>query len=188
MKGKAPFVRGLAASMKDDGKRVLIIDLAEAVTVGKTISVDDVVYNPALIREFLAEQKDQPISELRRKSGPGGARSPLASFARADWAFEQLLDEAKAHYDVVLIDTPATLLFTDSIFLARFADVSLHVASWNKTPKATVVEAVRRLQEHMARVDGIVLIDVDLDRYPMFEAADRTAYLSKYDSLFAPDS
>jgi hypothetical protein len=29
-----------------------------------------------------------------------------------------------------------------------------------------------------------VLIDVDLDRYPSFEAADRTAYLKKYDKLF----
>lgn len=188
MKGKTPFVRGLAASLKEDGKRVLIIDLAESNTVGKAISLDDVVYNPALIREFLAEQKDQPISELRRKSGPGGARSPLASFARADWAFEQLLDEAKAHYDVLLIDTPPTLLFTDSIFLGRFADVSLHVVTWNKTPKATVIEAVRRLQEHMVRIDGIVLIDVDLDRYPSFEAADRTAYLRKYDKLFTPES
>lgn len=188
MKGRMPFVRGFANALKDDGKRVLIIDLAEANVAGKAISLDDVVYNPPLIREFLTEQKDQAISELRRKAGPGGARSPLASFARADRAFEQLLDEARAHYDVLIIDTPPTLLFTDSIFLGRFADVSLHVVTWNKTPKATVVEAVRRLQEHMVRIDGIVLIDVDLKRYPSFEASDRTYYTSKYNNLFTTDS
>jgi Mrp family chromosome partitioning ATPase len=188
MKGKAAFVRGLANCVKEDGKRVLIVDLAEATVVGKAISLDDVVYNPALIREFIAEQKDQPISELRRKSGMGGSRSPLSSFARADWAFEQLLDEAKAHYDVLLIDTPPTLLFTDSIFLGRFADVSLHAVTWAKTPRATVVEAVRRLQEHMVRVDGVVLIDVDLGRYTAYEATDRTAYLSKYDKLFGSET
>ena len=85
-----------------------------------------------------------------------------------------MLDEAKAHYDVLIIDTPPTLLFADSIFLGRFADMSLHVVVWNKTPRETVVEAIRRLQEHMVRIDGIVLIEVDLDRYPSFEAADRT--------------
>lgn len=187
-KSKTAFVRGLAASLKDDGKRILIIDLAESSIAGKGISLDDVIYNPGLVREFLSEQQDQAVSELRRKSGVGGARSSLASFANADWAFEQLLDETKPHYDVLILDTPPTLLFSDSIFLGRFADLSLHVVVWNQTPRETVIEAIRRLQEHMVRVDGIVLIDIDLDRYASFEAGDRTYYLSKYDKLFSADA
>jgi capsular polysaccharide biosynthesis protein len=182
------FVRGLAASLKEDGKRVLIIDLAEQSAAGKGISLDDVVHNPALIREFVNEEQDQPVSELRRNSGLNGVRNPLASFAKADWAFEQLLDETKPHYDVLIMDTPPTLLFSDSIFLGRFADLSLHVVVWNKTPRETVLEAIRRLQEHMVRIDGIVLVEIDLNRYPSFEAGDRTYYLSKYDKLFSADS
>jgi Mrp family chromosome partitioning ATPase len=184
---KTSFVKGLATTLKEDGKRVLIIDLADASPAGKSISVDDVIYNPALIRDFLIEQKDQPVSELRRRNGSGG-QSPLASFARADRAFEQLLDEAKEHYDALIIDTPPTLLFSDSLFIGRFADVSLHIVVWNKTPRETVVEAIRRLQEHMVRVDGVVLIEIDLDRYASFEAADRTYYLSKYHQLFSAES
>ena len=186
---KVPFIKGLAASLKEAGKRVLIIDLTESSLMGKAITLDDVIYNPALIREFLTEQIDQPVSELRRKKpGMNGARNPLASLVQVDWAFEQLLDETKPHYDVLIIDTPPTLLFSDSLFLGRFADVSLHVVVWNKTPRETVNEAVRRLQEHMVRVDGIVLIEIDLARYPSFEAGDRTYYLSKYDKLFSADS
>ena len=188
-KGKMGFVRGLAATLKEDGKRVLIIDMVEPSPVaGKSITLDDVVYNPALIREFLTEQEDQPISELRRKAGPKGPRGPLASMVQADWAFEQLLNEAKPHYDLLIIDTPPTLLFSDSIFLGRFADAVLHVVVWNKTPRETVVEAIRRLQEHMVRVDGVVLIEIDLHRYPSFEAGDRTYYLSKYNNLFSSDA
>ena len=59
---------------------------------------------------------------------------------------------------------------------------------WNQTPRQTVLEAIRRLQEHMVRVDGIVLIEIDLHRYPSFEAGDRTYYLSKHDKLFSADA
>jgi Mrp family chromosome partitioning ATPase len=185
IKAKAPFIKDFAACLTEAGKRVLIIDMVEPASFGKSISLDDVVNNPVLMRDFLKEQEHAPVSELRRKSGPTAARRPLTSLTQAEWAFEQLLEEAKPHYDVLVIDTPPTLLFSDSVFLGRFADLSLQVVVWNETPRETVLEAVRRLQEHMIRVDGIVLIEIDLARYASFEAGDRTYYLSKHTKLFA---
>lgn len=183
--GKPDFVRGLSCSLMEEGQRVLVIDASHSSHVGSTISLDDVLGNSELMQQFLTGQSNQPISELRRKSGLNGARNPFASFASTARALEQLLAEAKTHYDVVIIDTPPALLFADSIFLGRFADISLHVANWNETPRATVAAAVNRLRENMVRVDGIVLIEVDLGEYPSFAAGDRTYYLSKHHHAFS---
>jgi Mrp family chromosome partitioning ATPase len=132
----------------------------------------------------LDDERDNPTSELCRKAGLNGSRNPFASFAYAGRAFDQLLAQAKTRYDIILIDTPPVLLFADSMFLGHFADISLLIASWNKSPRATVTEAVHRLRDNAVRVDGIVLTEVDLGQYPSFATGDRTYYLSKHRDAF----
>ena len=182
---KADFVKGLACSLMEEGQRVLVIDASPSSHVGTRTSLDDVLGNSELMQQFLVAQSNLPMSELRRKSGLNGAHNPFASFASAERTLEQLLTKARTHYDAIIIDTPPALLFADSIFLGRFADVSLHVANWNETPRATVAAAVNRLRENAVRVDGVVLIEVDLGQYPSYTAGDRTYYLSKNHQAFS---
>lgn len=187
-RSKSDFIRGLTSSLVEEGHRVLLIDTSPSSHAGGAVSLDDVLGDPELMRRGLIGQGDKPVAELRRASGLNGARNPFASFGAAERAFAQLLAEAKACYDVIVIDTPPAMLFADSIFLGRFADISLHVADWNETPRATVAAAVERLRENKVRVDGIVLTEVDLGEYPAYAAGDRIYYLSKNQDAFRPDS
>lgn len=180
------FMRGLAYSLAEDGQRVLVIDAAPGGQVDLGMSLDDVLGDAEVTRRFLTEQVEQSVSELRRASGLNGAHNAFASFARAGRDFEKLLIEAKGYYDVIIVGAPAAVLFAEAIFLGRFADLSLHVATWNETPRVTVAEAIRRLRDHAVRVDGIVLTNVDLGQYPSYAAWDRTYYLSKHREAFAP--
>jgi hypothetical protein len=148
------------------------------------MGLDEALGSPDLLRKFLDDERDNPTSELCRKAGLNGSRNPFASFAYAGRAFDQLLAQAKTRYDIILIDTPPVLLFADSMFLGHFADISLLIASWNKSPRATVTEAVHRLRDNAVRVDGIVLTEVDLGQYPSFATGDRTYYLSKHRDAF----
>jgi hypothetical protein len=174
------FIKGLADSLVENGRRVLIIDASPSSHAGNATNLDEVLENVDTLRQFLAEQADQPITELRRSAGLNGARNPYSSFDAAGRYFEQLLTEARQHYNVILINTPPVILFADSGFLGRFADYSFHVAIWNETPRASIAEAIRRLRDNMVRVDGIVLAEVDLGQYASYSNSDHPYYLGKY--------
>lgn len=183
---KRDFIDDLCRSLVEEGGRVLVIDASPASHAGNSIGLDDALGNPELLQEFFVEESGNSNSELSRRAGLNGAHNPFASFAYAGRSFERLLNEAKAHYDVILVDAPPVLLLADSIFLGRFADISLLVANWNETPRATVAEAVHRLTENRVHVDGIVLTEVDLGSYASFATGDRTYHLSKHQDTFRP--
>lgn len=182
---RSTLVKELADWLVEDDKRVLIIDTSPSCQNGSEISLDDVMRSPALMQKFATEQNDQPVSVLCRQAGLNGARNPFTALSAATRGIGQILTVAKRHYDVVIIDTPPALLFSESVLLGRFADVTLLVAIWRKTPRIPVANAVNRLQENMVRVDGIVLADVDLNRYPSFGRSDRTFYVQKHHHLFS---
>lgn len=183
---KRDFISGLRHALVEEGSRVLVIDASPSSHDGDSIGLDDALASSERLEEFFVDESGNSGSELRRKAGLNGAHNPFASFSYAGRSFERLLIEAKAHYDVIIVDAPPVLLLADSIFLGRFADISLIVANWNETPRATVAEAVRRLAENRVRVDGIVLTEVDLGRYASFATGDRTYHLSKHRDTFRP--
>jgi len=182
--GKPDFIKDLRRSLVEEGSRVLVIDASPSSHAGSAIGLDDALESSERLQEFILDESGNSASELRRKAGLNGAFNPFASFAFAGRSFERLLNEAKTHYDFIILDAPPVLLLAESIFLGRFADISLLVANWNETPRATVAEAVNRLTENRVRVDGIVLTEVDLGKYASFAKRDRTYYLSRYQETF----
>lgn len=184
--GKPDFMSELNRSLQEEGNRILIIDTTPSSHGGDAIGLDDALGSSETVRSFFVEESDKPTSELRRKAGLNGEDNPFASVANTGRAFERLLEEAKSHYDVIVIDAPPVLLFAESILLGRFADVLLLVADWNKSPRSTVAEAVRRFGDSRRAVDGIVLTNVDLGSYSSFATRDRTYYLSRFHDAFGP--
>ena len=89
----------------------------------------------------------------------------------------------RRHYDVIIIDAPPVLLLADSVFLGRFADISLLVANWNETPRATVAEAVHRLTENSSARRWHRADRGGLGSYSSFATGDRTYYLSNIRTL-----
>src|SRR4029079_15185595 len=92
--GTKSVVNGLAASRKEDGRRVLIVDTTPSSHLGVGASIDDVLGDPELMRQFLAERSNQPISELRRASGLNGTFNAFASFAAVERNLGKLLADA----------------------------------------------------------------------------------------------
>ena len=75
-KAKAPFVKGSGRLAGRGGKaRSDHRSRGRKRPSAKAISLDDVIYNPALMRDFINEQEDKPVSELRRKVGIDGRRA-----------------------------------------------------------------------------------------------------------------
>jgi len=77
-------------------------------------------------------------------------------------AFSALLAEAKAGYDLVILDTAPVLPIADTRVLAQKVDGVLCVARWKKTPRRAVGQALHILESLHANVLGVVLTRVDM--------------------------
>ncbi len=49
--------------------------------------------------------------------------------------FEALLEEAKSHYDYIIVDTAPTISVTDTLLISKFADATVYVTRANYTEK-----------------------------------------------------
>ncbi len=181
---KAAFVDELAETIAADGKRVLIVDVCPLGRGRGDFNLEDAALDMGRLRDFFDKQRGKKITRLWRNPTDSKGDSPLRTCAPASEAIQKLIEIASVAYDVIIIDAPPTLLFSESLLFGEHADVCLQVANWNSTPRSTMVEAVRRLSSHDVTVSGIVLTEVDLGRYASFGARDRTYYLSKFHNLF----
>ena len=64
-----------------------------------------------------------------------GAIPPNPAHLLTNGRFEQLLAEARAEFDYVIVDTAPTILVTDTLLISKFADVTLFLTKANYTDK-----------------------------------------------------
>jgi capsular exopolysaccharide synthesis family protein len=78
--------------------------------------------------------------------------------------FRQLLDEARANYDWVILDTPPVASVTDPVICANSADIALLVVEYGSTRRQVVREAVRLMSRTPVHIAGVLLNKIDLER------------------------
>jgi succinoglycan biosynthesis transport protein ExoP len=82
---------------------------------------------------------------------------------------EQLLGDLRRRYPVILLDAPPILASADGRRLLDHADVVVLALRWNATGRDSVLTAIRLLDDNSEKVSGVVLTDVDLARYPLYD-------------------
>lgn len=83
-----------------------------------------------------------------------------------------LLHTLAQHYDVIVLDTSPTLLTPEVLYLARFADHVVMNVKWGSTTRRAVTTEIKKILRAGGRVSGVVLSQVDLDRYNKYSYAD----------------
>lgn len=172
-------VLAITSSVPDEGKTTTSLGLARisALAGSRTVLVDcDLRRRSAThalgieVEKGLTEVlfKTASLQDVIRKDpGSGVDVVPLAQaeFTPRDLfgsdAMRQLIDQLRAKYDVIILDTAPVLPLADTRVLAALADTVLVVARWGRTPAALVKEAVDQLRAHNARVGGVVLEAVE---------------------------
>ena len=66
---------------------------------------------------------------------PSGPQPPNPAELLLNGEFTSVLDELKAHYDFILLDTPPVGLVTDGIMAMKRADISIYVFRANYSKK-----------------------------------------------------
>ncbi|MBA84266.1 MAG: chain-length determining protein [Rhodobacteraceae bacterium] len=76
-------------------------------------------------------------------------------------AFHHFLEQARAEYDSIIIDTPPVLVVPDARVIAQSVDAVVFSVAWDSTTKAQVVEGLQQFELVNQKVAGLVLSQID---------------------------
>jgi capsular exopolysaccharide synthesis family protein len=180
--GKTTVVSNMAVATAESGRRVLVIDSD--------------LRKPRMHSIFGVENHDGLVDAIGRARGNGGAKAaPTATESNIPGVFVMtagstkgtklsqilhspeipvLLNRLSNQFDVILIDTPPMLQFSDARLMARYADGVILVVRSGVTERESALAAREQLVQDQIEVLGTVLNDWDA------KGADAKAFNSYY--------
>jgi capsular exopolysaccharide synthesis family protein len=159
--GKTTTVANLALAFASAGKNTLLIDadlrhprLHNVFGVGQEPGLSHLLFDRSIETDAFATSIDH-LSVL-----PAGEAVPNPAELLESERMGTLLEELKAQYDIVLLDTPPVLLFSDALALSSHCDGTLLVAAAGRSDGRAVDHAAEQIKEI-----GGTLLSCVLNRY-----------------------
>jgi Mrp family chromosome partitioning ATPase len=181
--GKTFTAVALARTMAASGRRTLLVDLD-----CRKPSVEGFVREDLGVRIELAIDgagQSYPFVLARSRKGTldhlvpsRPLRDPGALVRSPD--LHRFIASARQRYDVIVIDGAPVLATSDPLAIARYADATLFVVRWERTPISAVLNALSALRKSGAPIDGFVLSRVDMARHARYGYHDRGYGLYQY--------
>lgn len=164
--GKTSTAIRLAISYANLGRKVVIVDMdLRRPRIHKVFGdARDVGVTSVLVegRKTSEVPRRTPINGLSYISSGPSTTHPGELLASRE--LESFLDDLSDLFDMVVIDTPPSVILADSRVVSRHMDAALVVVRDKATSRVPVREAVRGLLLVGANVLGVALNDVDISR------------------------
>lgn len=91
---------------------------------------------------------------------PTGTIPPNPSELLMTERFQDVLEQARGQYDLVLLDAPPVMAVTDATIMADQAGATFLVARAGQNGMEELEETVKRIQQHRGRVTGMIFNDL----------------------------
>jgi len=181
--GKSLTSLSLARTAAGLSKRTLLIDadlrrstVARMLGVAPQSGLTDVLAGAVPLAEAIVQDPRTDVDVLVARGTAGNdAEIPNGADALA-----HIVAQAKAAYDVVILDCPPTMPVADAQVVAPLADAALFCVRWNSTPRAAVVDSLRTLAAAGAPIAGILLTRVNVRKHAAYGYGDVGHYYGKY--------
>jgi len=95
---------------------------------------------------------------------PSGPIPPNPSELLSSERMDQILEELKLQFDLIIFDSPPCIAVTDAVVLSTKTDGVIFVIKQDSTAKEAAVEAKRRLGELGGNLIGCIMNNIDIDR------------------------
>lgn len=184
--GKSSLAIASAQQHANAGRRVLLIDadfrqsaVAKAFQTAVSPGLIQVMSGRLTMEETIRRDPDTRTHLLTT-----GRFVPAAHDMLVGGQFASVLEWARDHYDLIIVDSPPVLSLTDAMLIAAAADRSIFVTRWGKTRRKTALYALRQLTSAGATVLGAVLTFVDVKRAARYSYGDAERYGSKHQKYY----
>jgi polysaccharide biosynthesis transport protein len=183
--GKTTFSCSLGALLTkmNASRRVLIVDLdLRLARLAETFGVKD--KRGGTIDQFLLGTKT--LEECLHVDPASGVHyicarpdTPNAPDVLESEAMKNALTLFMERYDLVILDCPPVMAFSDARIVCRLADYTIFLVYWAKTPREVVLNAINLLRSVTDRI-GVVVNKVDLAKHARYGYGDYGYYYSRY--------
>ena len=167
--GKPGRVVAVCSAVPGEGKTSVALALTRGFAKSKdeVLLIDGDFRTSALTKTLQNDKRADATNEIDwtiKQSEPigggflgvgHGVDSPIDFFATEE--FGALMQSAREHYGLVVIDTPPLLAVSDAIAVAQAADTCLYVVNWNRTPRSKILQGIEMLERAGVTPHGIVL-------------------------------
>jgi succinoglycan biosynthesis transport protein ExoP len=164
LEGKTTLTLNLATTIAQSGKRVLLVDadlrrprLHRALGLSSNRGITAVLIGELSIAEAVQETQIPGVHLLACGPIPPNPAELIQSQAFAD-----MLAEAVASYDQVILDTPPLTIVTDAAILVPMVAGALVVVRADSTTRDAARAAIRSLRQVDGHILGCVVNDADL--------------------------
>lgn len=156
--GKSTTSANLAVVFAKSGQKVLLIDAdMRKPTVFKTFELtNEIGLSTVLSTGSSIGEAAQPTTIENLSVLTSGPKPPNPSELLGSMRMDQVIQEARNLYDIVIFDMPPVVAVTDAQIMASKVDGTLLVIRENVTKKEAVTKAKELLQLVNARVLGVV--------------------------------
>lgn len=155
--GKSSSSLAIAQSFARTGKRVLLIDAdmrnpSFASATGRFAGLSSMLASSAPLKDLVVPTRFETLSLL-----PAGPIPSAPAHLLATVRIHEIIAEAEAAYDVVIVDAPPVLGLADAPTLASICEATVLVVEAGSARRTAVRRTLRRLLDAKARVVGGVL-------------------------------
>jgi len=156
--GKSTVISNLAVAMAESGKRTLLIDCdLRKPTIHKRFGISNSHgLTSLLLKESTLEQGIHRTEVENLTVIPSGPIPPNPSEILGSENMRKLLGKVRETFDIILIDTPPVLGFSDVFALTPSIDGTLLVAVYGNTEKAAILRAKDAHEKAGTTILGIV--------------------------------
>jgi capsular exopolysaccharide synthesis family protein len=163
--GKTTVTMNLAAVLAQQGARVLLVDadlrrglIAERLNIGRNFGLSGALAGTGAWRDAIQTIAEAPNLFVLQ----AGLRPPNSADLLGSTKMHDLLDDWRAEYDHVIIDSSPCLAITDAVLVAQKTDTVILVTRIAHTPRASLRRVGELLQFSNVHVAGIVINDVGI--------------------------
>lgn len=164
--GKSTTAAGLAISLAQIGKRVLLIDcdmrlptIAEKFKITAAPGLSDFLTGQARIEDVVRKLEDKGIHIM-----PAGNTPPDPTGLLESKQVEHLFTAFRNIYDFVIVDLPPVIAVPDASILSKYIDGYLLVVRQKQTKHKMISEALRRLHMAAGNIIGFVSTGSDVEQ------------------------
>jgi capsular exopolysaccharide synthesis family protein len=160
--GKSTVAVNLAVALAETGSRVLLVDAdLRRPSVARVLGIEGAAgLTTVLLGQADIDDVVQPWGTSGLHVLPSGALPPNPTELLGSLPMRRLLEQARARYDHVVVDSAPLLPVADSAVLAGLVDGTLLLANATKVRRHQLAESLQNLARVEAPVLGVVLNQV----------------------------